>query len=146
MDAAHASPFNEISTAIGGIMAKKKSSESTSSKGESGPQVDFESALAEVENVVEMLEGGELGLSESLVQYERGIEKIKLCHQVLQQAEKRISVLTSVDEDGTASVEPVDTGEGSKTPASSGRSASGRKPARKTRGPVSDVDENEGLF
>ncbi len=146
MDAAHASPFNEISTAIGGIMAKKKSSESTSSKGESGPQVDFESALAEVENVVEMLEGGELGLSESLVQYERGIEKIKLCHQVLQQAEKRIAVLTSVDEDGTASVEPVDTGEGSKTPASSGRSASGRKPARKTRGPVSDVDENEGLF
>ena len=127
-------------------MAKKKSSESTSSKGESGPQVDFESALAEVENVVEMLEGGELGLSESLVQYERGIEKIKLCHQVLQQAEKRIAVLTSVDEDGTASVEPVDTGEGSETPASSGRSASGRKPARKTRGPVSDVDENEGLF
>ncbi|MCS7471213.1 exodeoxyribonuclease VII small subunit [Stieleria sp. ICT_E10.1] len=132
-------------------MAKKKSSESTSPRGEPGPQVDFESALAEVETVVEMLEGGELGLSESLVQYERGIEKIKLCHQVLQQAEKRIAVLTSVDEDGTASVEPVDTGEGSRTPASrspasSGRSASGRKPARKTRGPVSDVDENEGLF
>ncbi|QDV42413.1 Exodeoxyribonuclease 7 small subunit [Stieleria neptunia] len=127
-------------------MAKKKSSESTSSQSESAPQVDFESALAEVENVVEMLEGGELGLSESLVQYERGIEKIKLCHQVLQQAEKRIAVLTRVDEDGTASVEPVDTGEGTTTPASSGRSASGRKSARKTRGPVNDVDENEGLF
>ncbi|MDV6032820.1 MAG: exodeoxyribonuclease VII small subunit [Phycisphaera sp. RhM] len=127
-------------------MAKKKSGESAASKDEPRPQVDFESALAEVESVVEMLEGGELGLSESLVQYERGIEKIKLCHQVLQQAEKRIAVLTSVDEDGTASVEPVDTGEGTRNPASSGRSASGRKPARKSRGPVSDVDENEGLF
>ncbi|QEG01959.1 Exodeoxyribonuclease 7 small subunit [Stieleria maiorica] len=127
-------------------MAKKKQSTATKSQADNEPPIDFESALAEVETVVEALEGGELGLSESLVQYERGIEKIKLCHQVLQRAEKRIAVLTSVDEDGTASVEPVDTGQGSKLPPNGAEAAAGRKPARKSRGSVSDVDETGGLF
>ncbi|WP_182870790.1 exodeoxyribonuclease VII small subunit [Stieleria mannarensis] len=127
-------------------MAKKKQSTASNPKADTDPPIDFETALAEVETVVEALEGGELGLSESLLQYERGIEKIKLCHQVLQRAEKRIAVLTSVDEDGTASVEPVDTGQGGKQPPSGAAIAAGRKPARKSRGSVSDVDETGGLF
>lgn len=125
-------------------MAKKKRNESGKISPGQSNDVDFESALAEVERVVHQLESGELGLSESLEQYERGIEKIKLCHQVLQQAEKRIAVLTSVDEDGTASIEPVDIGpEGSVgeiTPPPK------RSISRKARPPVSDVDDSGGLF
>lgn len=127
-------------------MAKKKSNPTPQDTGKSLPQIDFESALAEVQKVVEQLEGGELGLSESLVQYERGIEKIKLCHQVLERAEKRIAVLTSVDEDGTASIEPVDTSGGATPPLTQDPRTSERPRARKTRPPISDVDDSAGLF
>ena len=123
-------------------MAKKKQNESEKTKREPSNDVDFESVLAEVESVVRQLESGELGLSESLEQYERGIEKIKYCHLVLQRAEKRIAVLTSVDEDGNVSIEPVETGD------DSGKDAKPpvRRGARKTRPPVSDVDDSVGLF
>lgn len=128
-------------------MAKKKRNDSESAGAESASGVDFESALAEVEKVVEQLESGELGLSESLVQYERGIEKIKRCHQVLEQVEKRISVLTSVDEDGHPSLEPVDLGgEAGLEEASAVGKPSGRRGAKKSRPPISDVDDAEGLF
>lgn len=114
--------------------------------------VDFEAALAEVESVVQQLESGDLGLSESLAQYERGIQKIKLCHQVLEQAENRISVLTAVDEDGTPSTEPVIAEEDADDAL--GQSGTARKPVRRARKsknegsppPVGDVDDSEGLF
>lgn len=133
-------------------MAKKKQNESdaaSAGKSGAGPAsgVDFESALAEVEQVVEQLESGELGLSESLVQYERGIEKIKRCHQVLEQVEKRIAVLTSVDEDGTPSLEPVDLGgeSGLQESDADGKPA-GKRASKKSRPPVSDVDDSGALF
>ncbi|MEL6106080.1 MAG: exodeoxyribonuclease VII small subunit [Planctomycetota bacterium] len=92
---------------------------------------DFEGALAEVENVVRRLEGGELGLTEALAEYERGIAKIKICHEMLQQAELKIRVLTQVDEDGTPRVESVD-----RTPPNEiGDEESG-----------SDMDGSGGLF
>lgn len=110
----------------------------------------FEAALAEVEEVVEQLESGELGLSESLAEYERGIKKVKQCHQALEQAERRISVLTSVDEDGTANLEPVDTGiQSSRSPASAGESVgkvTKKRARKKSPPPPKNVDENEGLF
>lgn len=127
-------------------MGKKKREQDADPK----ESVAFEDALAEVEEVVERLESGELGLSDSLEEYERGIKKVKQCHQALEQAERRISVLTSVDEDGTANVEPVDTGiQNSRSPSSAGEA--GGKPAKKrvrkkTPPPPKNVDENEGLF
>lgn len=125
-------------------MAKKKRSESEKNSSDQIVEVDFESALTEVERVVHQLESGELGLSESLEQYERGIEKIKLCHQVLQRAEKRIAVLTSVDEDGTVSIEPVDVGREGEAGLASEPAT--RRGSRKARPPVSDVDDSGGLF
>ena len=128
-------------------MAKKKRNESDQSGSDAENRIDFESAIAEVETVVQQLESGELGLSESLVQYERGIQKIKLCHQVLEQAENRIAVLTRVEEDGTASVEPVDLGERSgKTALGGGEEPRKRASAKKVRPPISDVDDTGGLF
>lgn len=127
-------------------MAKKKQDGNTPPEGRVDRQVDFESALAEVEKVVAELESGELGLSESLAQYERGIEKIKLCHQVLQQAEKRIAVLTGVDADGTASVEPVDLGDGGQRSAAGRPGRAAGKQVGKRREEVDEVDDSGGLF
>ena len=49
---------------------------------------DFESALAELETVVQTLEDGQLTLEQSLERFERGITLSRYCHQRLEAAEK----------------------------------------------------------
>lgn len=113
---------------LGDLVAKKNR---IGTKGVTKTDIpDFEGALAEVENVVRRLEGGELGLTEALAEYERGIAKIKICHDSLQQAELKIQLLTQVDEDGTPRVESVD-----RTP-----------PIENGEESSSDVDDGRGLF
>jgi exodeoxyribonuclease VII small subunit len=65
-------------------------------------ECNFEASLAALEQVVQALEDGELGLSESLARYEQGVRHLKQCYQLLEAAERRIELLTSVQEDGTA--------------------------------------------
>jgi exodeoxyribonuclease VII small subunit len=55
---------------------------------------DFEAALAELEQIVERLEQGELPLEDSLRQFERGVELTRSCQKALRQAEQKISILT----------------------------------------------------
>lgn len=55
---------------------------------------DFESAIAELESIVKTLEEGDLPLEKSLELFERGIELSRYCHGRLEQAERRIEVLT----------------------------------------------------
>jgi len=69
-------------------------------------ELSFEQALAALEEVVQQLEQGKLGLTESLEHYETGVDLLKQCHTTLQQAARRIEVLTEVDEDGNAQTEP----------------------------------------
>jgi len=54
----------------------------------------FEQALNELEELVGSLEAGELGLQESLEQFEVGVELYKLCREELVAAEKKLSILT----------------------------------------------------
>ncbi len=56
-------------------------------------ETTFEQALAELEQVVQKLEKGELPLEESLRLYEEGIRLSRLCHARLEEAEGRIEVL-----------------------------------------------------
>ncbi|HBJ37052.1 MAG TPA: exodeoxyribonuclease VII small subunit [Planctomycetaceae bacterium] len=60
----------------------------------------FEAALDEIEVIVLNLERGELDLGESLAQYQKGIETLKECHQLLSDAERRITLLSGFDADG----------------------------------------------
>ena len=55
---------------------------------------DFGSAIAELETIVKTLEEGDLALEKSLELFERGIELSRYCHSRLEQAERRIEVLT----------------------------------------------------
>ena len=43
----------------------------------------FESALEELEQVVEQLESGELSLEDSLAAFEKGVSLVRLCNQKL---------------------------------------------------------------
>lgn len=54
---------------------------------------DFESAIAELEQIVQTLEEGELPLEKSLELYERGVQLSRFCHARLEDAERRIEVL-----------------------------------------------------
>lgn len=55
---------------------------------------DFETALAELDALVKKLEEGELSLEESLALYERGVQLSRFCHARLDDAERRIEILS----------------------------------------------------
>lgn len=55
---------------------------------------DFETALAELDTLVKKLEDGELSLEQSLALYERGVQLSRFCHAQLEEAERRVEILT----------------------------------------------------
>ena len=55
---------------------------------------DFESAIAELETIVKTLEEGDLALEKSLALFERGVQLSRFCHARLEEAERRIEILT----------------------------------------------------
>lgn len=87
-------------------MAKKRSSKRAVERQEA--EFDFETSLAEVEQIVAKLESGELGLTESLEQYETGIKQLKRCHALLDAAEQRVSLLSGFDAEGNPVAPPIE--------------------------------------
>ena len=75
------------------------------SEGKSGKT--FEENLAELEGIVSALEQGDLPLEESIQKYQVGIERLKECHQILEQAQKKVDLL-SRDARGALSTKPLD--------------------------------------
>jgi exodeoxyribonuclease VII small subunit len=53
----------------------------------------FETALAELEDIVASMEGGKLELEASIAAYKRGMELMKHCQSQLTEAEAQIRVL-----------------------------------------------------
>lgn len=53
----------------------------------------FETALAELEVIVQGMEGGKLELEESIAAYRRGMAILKHCQQQLTDAEQQIRIL-----------------------------------------------------
>jgi exodeoxyribonuclease VII small subunit len=72
------------------------------------PPKTFETAVEELEKILNLIESGELGLEETLVKYERGNFLIQHCREVLNAAEKQIEVI-SKGPDGTLVSKPFDT-------------------------------------
>ena len=128
-------------------MGKKKAKKSDSQ------QPSFEESLAQLEETVQQLEAGQLGLSESLELYERGIKTLKECHEALSAAERRIELVTGVDEAGNPKTESFDEGdmtlEQKRTKRSRRRSgAKASEPAEKAdlADDEGDVDVSGSLF
>jgi exodeoxyribonuclease VII small subunit len=59
---------------------------------------NFESALAELESVVEQLESGELSLEDSLAVFEKGVGLVKYCNQKLTEVEEKVEFLLKDNE------------------------------------------------
>jgi exodeoxyribonuclease VII small subunit len=65
----------------------------------------FEDSLTRLEQLVGQLESGNLPLEESLKVFEEGIALARRCAKYLEEAEKRIEVLTK-DEQGALGAKP----------------------------------------
>ena len=64
-----------------------------------GGNKKFETALEELEQVVEQLETGELSLEDSLEAFEKGVGLVKFCGQKLDEVEKKVDLLVK-DKEG----------------------------------------------
>lgn len=76
---------------------------------QSDEKIDFESALKELEALVERMEQGDLSLEQSLKDFERGVALTRACQQALQEAEQKVMILSRKDE--TAELSPFESGD-----------------------------------
>ena len=63
--------------------------------GESPQPVSFEEGLARLADLVGGLEGGRLGLAESIAAYEQGVALVRRLHAALADVEQRVKTLTA---------------------------------------------------
>lgn len=59
----------------------------------------FEEQMEELENIVTELEKGDLNLDESVAKFEEGMKLSKDCNKLLEQAEKKITILLQEDDE-----------------------------------------------
>jgi exodeoxyribonuclease VII small subunit len=64
--------------------------------------VDFEKKLSRLEEIVGQMEKGELALEDSLKLFEEGVKLSRECHAKLNDAEAKVKLLVSMDQDGKA--------------------------------------------
>ncbi len=119
-------------------MAKAKQEPTEQTEPEAGPP--FEESLLELDQIVQALEDGSLGLEESLGRFERAIGLLKSCYSLLERAEQRIDVLTGFDAEGNPVVTPFDA---SATMDTAKAPAAGRRKKRAASSKVEKVDEGE---
>ena len=72
--------------------------------------IKFETALQRLEQIVDQLEAGDLPLESSLKVFEEGVALARRCAKYLEEAEKRIELLTR-DESGVLKIAPFDLAE-----------------------------------
>ena len=71
-------------------MSKKKEDSVTEN-------INFEAAMAELEELVAQMEDGDLTLDDSLKAFERGVMLTRQCQQALNRAELRVQTLTDAN-------------------------------------------------
>ena len=56
-------------------------------------ELKFEEAIADLEQVVEQLESGDLSLEDSLAAFEKGVGLVRYCKHKLSEVEKKVELL-----------------------------------------------------
>ncbi|MCP4107518.1 MAG: exodeoxyribonuclease VII small subunit [Desulfobacteraceae bacterium] len=65
----------------------------------------FETALEQLEKIVQGLETGNLPLEEAMKQFEQGVKLSKFCSEKLDETEKKVTILLQ-DQNGNVSEKP----------------------------------------
>lgn len=97
------------------------------------PPRRFETALAELEEIVAELESEDFGLEESLGKYQRGVGLVRAMHEFLRKAQRKIEKLSGFTEEGVPIVEPFRDEGGEEAAEPSGGSADSFRPRRPAR-------------
>ncbi len=66
---------------------------------EENKEVNFEDTMKKLEEIANELEKGDLDLDTSVSKFEEGMKLSKKCNEILENAEKRISILINNGED-----------------------------------------------
>ena len=82
-------------------MAKRKP------KGPAADELSFEEALQQLEQIVHLLEEGDIGLGEALSRYEQGVKLLRRSYDLLEHTQRRIELLSGVDDEGNPLLQPV---------------------------------------
>ncbi len=70
-------------------------------------EIKFEDAIIKLENEVKRLESGNMTLDESIASFEEAVKLIGICNKQLENAERRVRLLTE-SSDGTITDVPFD--------------------------------------
>ena len=76
------------------------------SKSPPAEQPTFEATFEKLSTIVDKLEDGDLPLADALSQYEQGIAAYRQCRETLEQAERKLELLTGVDAAGNPITQP----------------------------------------
>ena len=68
--------------------------------------MNFEDALAELEQIVRRLEGGQVKLDEAIMSYERGAQLKRHCERKLNEAQQRVDRIV-IGPEGAIGAEPA---------------------------------------
>ena len=90
----------------------------------------FEQTLGRLEEIVHLLEEGKIGLDEALGRYEEGVGLLRKAYELLETAQRRISLLSGVDSEGNPILRPME-------------DAASFSLAREVAGPVPAADTRE---
>lgn len=66
---------------------------------EDNKEINFEDTMKKLENIANELEKGDLDLDTSVSKFEEGMKLSKKCNEILENGEKRISILINNGED-----------------------------------------------
>jgi len=70
--------------------------------------LSFEQTFGRLEEIVHLLEEGKVGLDEALARYEEGIGLLRKAYNLLETAQRRISLLSGVDSEGNPLLKPIE--------------------------------------
>lgn len=73
------------------------------------PEITFEEALKNLEEIVKQLEEGAVSLDDSLKKFEEGVQLARVCRARLEQYQARVELL--LEEDGNLKTVPFKQGE-----------------------------------
>ena len=74
-------------------------------------ELTFEEAMENLEKIVDELENGKLTLDESVKKFEKGMQLSKHCNNILEKAEKEITILVKGTNEEVLKEESFDTEE-----------------------------------
>ena len=113
----------------------------------SSEPLSFEEALTQLQQVVDALEEGSVGLEESMRRFERGTALLRHCYGLLERAEQRIEILTGRDAEGSVESAPFDASATHEHAApQAGRRGRKARTKSKPAAPPEETDPGDTLF